>query len=49
MVELYGVEPAFAADECLGERTLPRADFNDMVRIIRRDRARDRFDGRLIA
>lgn len=48
-VELYGVKPAFAADECLGERTLSRADFNDMVRIIRRDRARDRFDGRLIA
>ena len=48
-VELYRFKPALAADECLGERTLSRADFNDMVRIIRRDRARNRFDGRLIA
>ena len=48
-VELYSVEPAFAADKCLGEGALSRADLNDMVRIIRRDRARDRFDGRFIA
>ena len=48
-VELYGVEPAFAADKCMGEGTLSRADFNDMVRIIGRDRAHDCFDGGFIA
>ena len=48
-VKFYGVKPSSAADECLGERTLSRADFNDMVGSIRRDRSRDRFDGRLIA
>ena len=48
-VELYGVKPALAADKCLGERTLSRTDFNDMVRISRRDGARDGLDDRLIA
>ena len=48
-VELYSVEPALTVDKCLGEGTLSRADFNDMVRIIGRDRAHDRFDGRFIA
>ena len=48
-VEFYGIEPAFAADKCLGEGTLSWADFDDMVRFIRRDRAHDRFDGRFIA
>ena len=48
-IELYSVESAFAADQRLGEGTLSRADFNDMVRIIRRDRAHDCFDGGFIA
>ena len=48
-IELYGIEPAFVADQCLGERTLSRADFNDMVRISRRDSARDGLNDRLVA